>query len=106
MITVYSYAVQILTTNRTDSLQYTALIAAYKACPTYGARTRYLSLPTPDVIQCAIGNCFNCIPVGLHGNRLRFVNRIASIKKNIMFANISFATKRNVLRVKSEPCSE
>src|SRR5688572_32086516 len=36
MITVYSYAIEILTTNRTDSLQYTALIAAYKACPPYG----------------------------------------------------------------------
>src|SRR5678815_1714130 len=40
--------------NRTDSLQYTALIAAYKARP-IGARTRYLSLSPPDVIQCAIG---------------------------------------------------
>src|SRR5688572_22743338 len=28
-------------------LQYTALIAAYKACPPYGTRTRYLSLSTP-----------------------------------------------------------
>ena len=36
MITVYSYAIQILTTNRTDSLQYTALLAAYKACPPTG----------------------------------------------------------------------
>ena len=36
MITVYSYPIQILTTNRTDSLQYTALIAAYKACPPTG----------------------------------------------------------------------
>src|SRR5688572_33029595 len=50
------YAIEsILTTNRTDSLQYTALIAAYKAYPPYGARTRYLSLSTPVVIQCAIG---------------------------------------------------
>src|SRR5688572_2803067 len=49
------YAIEtILTTNRTDSLQYTALIAAYKAYPPYGARTQYLSLSTPDVIQCAI----------------------------------------------------
>ena len=32
---------------RTDSLQYTALIAAYKACPPYGTRTRYLSLSMP-----------------------------------------------------------
>src|SRR5688572_16597674 len=54
MITVYSYAIEILITNRTDSLQYTALIAAYKAYPLYGARTRYLSLSTPVVIQCAI----------------------------------------------------
>src|SRR5678815_4162233 len=39
------YAIEtILTTNRTDSLQYTALIAAYKAYPPYGTRTRYLSL--------------------------------------------------------------
>src|SRR5678815_2322969 len=31
------YAIEtILTTNRTDSLQYTALIAAYKAYPPYG----------------------------------------------------------------------
>ena len=36
MINVYSYAIEILTTNRTDSLQYTALIAAYKAYPPYG----------------------------------------------------------------------
>src|SRR5688572_29424579 len=42
-------------TNRTDSLQYTALIAAYEACPPYGARTRYLTHSTPDVIQCATG---------------------------------------------------
>src|SRR5688572_29607379 len=42
------YAIEtILTTNRTDSLQYTALIAAYKACPPYGTRIRYLSLSTP-----------------------------------------------------------
>src|ERR1043165_5139895 len=45
---------QFLTTNRTDSLQYMALIAAYKACPPYEARTRYLSHSTPDVIPCAI----------------------------------------------------
>src|SRR5688572_11004539 len=44
---------QFLTTNRTDSLQYTALIAAYKAYSPYGARTRYLSLSVPHVIQCA-----------------------------------------------------
>ena len=50
------YAIEtILTTNRTDSLHYTALIAAYKEYPPYGARTRYLSLSTPVVIQCAIG---------------------------------------------------
>ena len=50
------YAIEtILTTNRTDSLRYTALIAAYEAYPPYGTRTRYLSLSTPDVIQCAIG---------------------------------------------------
>src|SRR5688572_31360629 len=50
------YAIEtILTTNRTDSLQYTALIAAYQAYPPYGARTRYLSLSTPAIIQRAIG---------------------------------------------------
>src|SRR5688572_15742479 len=32
---------EILTTNRTDSLQYTTLIAAYKACPPYGTRTSF-----------------------------------------------------------------
>src|SRR5688572_22063696 len=55
------YAIEtILTTNRTDSLQYTALIAAYNAYPPYGARTRYLSLSMPVVIQCAISP-FVCI---------------------------------------------
>src|SRR5688572_19443936 len=55
MITVYNYAIlkQFLTTNRTDSLQYTAIIAAYKAYPPYGARTQYLSLSSPAVIQRA-----------------------------------------------------
>src|SRR5688572_13660232 len=66
MITVYSYAIEILTTNRTDSLQYMVLIAAYKACPPYGARTRYLSLSTPVVIQCAIGHCFVLSPMCFH----------------------------------------
>src|SRR6188768_1866836 len=58
------YAIEtILTTNRTDSLQYTALIAAYKAYSLYGSRTWYLSLSTPVVIQCAIGlrDCYGCL---------------------------------------------
>src|SRR5688572_19091785 len=76
------YAIEtILTTSRTDSLQYTALIAAYKAYPPYGARTRYLSLSTPDVIQSAIAplprymhytDIRTYIRTCIHGHRLYF----------------------------------
>jgi len=52
MITVYSYAIQILTTNRRDSLHGTN--SSLQSMSAYGTRSRYLSLSTPDVIQCAI----------------------------------------------------
>src|SRR5688572_33266273 len=45
---------KILTTNRTDSLQYTALIAAYKACPSTGLDLGTSRSLCQCVIQCAI----------------------------------------------------
>src|SRR5688572_16589462 len=70
MITVYSYAIEILTTNRTDSLQYTALTAAaYKAYPPNGGLELATSRSLCQMLFNALSGPLTRVKVGLE--RLR-----------------------------------